>query len=150
MHALAFQCLVTAKEAQNHRHKKGKACLSKCNTKNPRAPQLEWGEWETGAHRIWWHTQKQVLESTYRGVKTEVQQCVSKLLAEHEWAVAILQGEAVRGMEQRRPTETEHMGALEQDKNWPRKNRETCAWSDSQATRMARGYKTHNLRALAD
>ena len=38
-------------------HQKGKAYWSRYDTDNPTAPQLEW---ETRAHRIWWHAQKRV------------------------------------------------------------------------------------------
>ena len=33
-------------------HQKAKAHLSRYNTTNPTAPQLEWDEWETVAHKI--------------------------------------------------------------------------------------------------
>ena len=59
--------------------------------------------------------------------KAAVQHYVSKILTEHEWATTILHGEAVHGMEQGRPKETEHTMAPEQDSKRRPKNRDTGA-----------------------
>ena len=73
------------------------------NTQNVMSPQLAWDAWEEQARQLWSQSTKKIMECTYRRVKDEVRQYIRKLLAGHEWAVAILHAEAINASRKGRP-----------------------------------------------
>ena len=73
------------------------------NTQNVMSPQPAWDAWEEQARRPWNRSTKKILECTYRRVKDEVRQYIRKLLAEHEWAIAILHADVVNASRKGHP-----------------------------------------------
>ena len=76
-------------------YRQGQVQMRHYNAQNVMSPQPAWDAWEEQARRLWNQSPKKILECTYRRVKDEVRQYIRKLLAEHEWAVAILHAGAV-------------------------------------------------------
>ena len=71
-------------------YRQGQVHMRNYNTQNVMSPQPAWDAWEEQARRLWHQSTKKILECTYRRVKDEVRQYTRKLLAGHEWAIAIL------------------------------------------------------------
>ena len=84
-------------------YRQGQVQMQHYNTQNVMSPQPAWDAWEEQARRLWNQSTKKILECTYRRVKDEVRQYIRKLLAEHEWAVAILHADAVNASRKGRP-----------------------------------------------
>ena len=76
-------------------YRQGQVHMRNYNTHNVMSPQPAWDAWEEQARRLWHQSTKKIMECTYRRVKDEVRQYTRKLLAGHEWAVAILHADAM-------------------------------------------------------
>ena len=92
------------------------------NTQNVMSPQPAWDTWEEQARQLWSQSTKKIMECTYRRVKDEVRQYIRKLLAGHEWAVAILHANAIDASHKGRPRDGNESGT---DGNNVHKSRRT-------------------------
>ena len=76
-------------------YRQGQVQMRHYNTQNVMSLQPAWDEWEEHTRRLWSPSTKKIMECTDRRVKDEVRQNIRKLLAGHEWAVAILHADAI-------------------------------------------------------
>ena len=88
-------------------YRQGQVHMRNYNTQNVMSPQPAWDAWEEQARRLWHQSTKKIMECTYRRVKDEVRQYTRKLLAGHEWAVAILHADAMNANRKGRPGDNE-------------------------------------------
>ena len=72
--------------------------------------QPAWNAWEEQARQLWSQSTKKIMECTYRRLKDEVRQYIRKLLAGHEWAVAILHAQAINASRKGRPRDGNQSG----------------------------------------
>ena len=91
-------------------YRQGQVHMRHYNTQNVMSPQPAWDAWEEQARQLWSQSTKKIMECTYRRVKDEVRQYIRKLLAGHEWVVAILHAEAINASRKGRPRDGNESG----------------------------------------
>ena len=80
------------------------------NTQNVISPQPAWDAWEEQARQLWSQSTKKVNGMHLPEGEGEVRQYIRKLLAGHEWAVAILHAEAINASRKGRPRDGNESG----------------------------------------
>ena len=91
-------------------YRQGQVQMRHYNTQNVMSPQPAWDAGEEQARRLWNQSTKKIMECIYRRVKDEVRQYIRKLLAGHEWAVAILHADAINASRKGRPRDGNESG----------------------------------------
>ena len=91
-------------------YRQGQVHMRYYNTQNVMSPQPAWDVWEEQVRHLWDQSTKKIMECTYRRVKDEVRRYIRKLLAGHEWVVAILHADAINAGRNGRPRDGNEFG----------------------------------------